>query len=114
MRMIQIWTTSTNEWYRQMTRICLIRKWSITDIDWDMSEEEYYLDSDYQGSVADLDGIMSDEEDCCVSDDMDMLEDFVGSDVWSVTDLDSSMTDVDEEDSCDSDMGSVADFDKDT
>ena len=43
-----------------------------------------------------------------------MLEDFVGSDVWSVTDLDSSMSDVDEEDSCDSDMGSVADLEKDT
>ena len=25
MRMIRIWTTSTNEWYRQMTRICLIQ-----------------------------------------------------------------------------------------
>ena len=31
-----------------------------------------------------------------------MLEDFVGSDVWSIMDLDSSMSDVDEVDSCDS------------
>ena len=88
---------------------------SVTDLDRDMSEEEYYLDSD-DGSVADLDGNMSDEEDCCDSDDKDMLEDedFVDSDVWSVTDLDSYMSDVDEEDSCDSDMGSMADLERDT
>ena len=59
---------------------------------------------------------MSDEEDCCDSDDKDMLEDedFVDSDVWSVTNLDSDMSDDDEEDSCDSDMGSVADLEWDT
>ena len=49
------------------------------------------------------DGCVADEEDCCDSDDMDMLEDFMDSDVWSVTDLDSYRSDVDEEDCCDSD-----------
>ena len=68
------------------------------------------------GSVADLDGDMSDEEDCCDSDDRDMLEneDFVDSDVWSVTDLDSYRSDVDDETTCDLDMGSVADLERDT
>ena len=47
--------------------------------------------------------ISTDEEDCCDSDDRDMLDDFMDSDVWSVTDLDSYRSDVDEEDCCDSD-----------
>ena len=58
---------------------------------------------------------MSDEEDCCDSDVRDMLmenEDFVDSDVWSVTDLDSYRSDV--ESTCDLDMGSVADLERDT
>ena len=76
------------------------------------SEDEDLFDSDDE-SVADLDGDMSEEEDCCDSDDRDMLED-EDSDVWSVTDLDSYRSDVDEEDNCDSDMGSVADLERGT
>ena len=47
--------------------------------------------------------VSTDEEDCCDSDDRVMLEDFMDSDVWFVTDLDSYRSDVDEEDCCDSD-----------
>ena len=78
---------------------------SVTNIDSDTSEGEYCVVLD-NGSVADLDGDMSDEEDCCDSDDRDMLEneDFVDSDVWSDMDLDSYTSDIDEEDNCDSDF----------
>ena len=63
---------------------------SVTDLDSDMSEGEYWIVLD-DGSVADLDGDMSVEEDCCDSNDRNMLEnvDFADSDVWSVTDFDS-------------------------
>ena len=59
---------------------------------------------------------MSVEEDCCDSNDRNMLEnvDFADSDVWSVTDFDSYSSDVNEGDSCDSNMGSVAELDRDT
>ena len=85
---------------------------SVTDIDSDMSEGENWIVLD-DGSVADLDGDMSVEEDYC---DSNLLEnvDFADSDVWSVTDFDSYSSDVNEEDSCDSNMGSVADLDMDT
>ena len=45
-----------------------------------------------------------------------MLEnvDFADSDVWSIMDFDSYSLDVNEEDSCDSNMGSMADLDRDT
>ena len=79
---------------------------SATDFDMDMSEGEYCVVLD-NGSVADLDGDMADEEDCCDSDDRDMLEDCMDSDVWSVTDLDSYRSDVDEEDNCDSDVADL-------
>ena len=68
---------------------------SITDIDSDMSEGEYWIVLD-DGSVADLDGDMSVEEDYCDSNYRNMLEN------------------VDFADSCDSNMGSVADLDRDT
>ena len=70
------------------------------------------FDSD-DGSITDIDRDMSDEEDCCDSDDKGMLEDedFVVSDVRSV---DSDMSNDDEEDSCDSAIGSVADLEWDT
>ena len=66
--------------------------------------------------VADLDGDMSVEEDYCDSNDRNMLEnvDFADSDVWSVMDFDSYSSDVNEEDSYNSNMGSVADLDRDT
>ena len=35
-------------------------------------------------------------------------------DVWSISDIDSYRSDVDEEDNCESDMGSVADLERDT
>ena len=48
--------------------------------------------------------VSTDEEDCCDSDDRDMLEDFMDSDVWSVTELFYSYrSDVNEEDCRDSD-----------
>ena len=88
---------------------------SVTDLDSDMSEGEYWIVLD-DGSMADLDGDMSVEEDYCDSNDRNMLEnvDFADSDVWSVTNFDSNCSDVNEEDSCDSNMGSVADLDRDT
>ena len=59
--------------------------------------------------VSDLDGCRSDveEEDCCDSDDKDMLEDFMDSNIWSITDIDSYRSDVDEEDNCDSDVADL-------
>ena len=77
------------------------------------SDDEDFVDSD-DGFVTDLDRDMSDEEDCCDSDDRDMSEeeDFVDSDDGSVADLDRDMSD--EEDCCDSDVGSVEDLEWDT
>ena len=78
---------------------------SVTDFDSSMSEGEYCVVLD-DGSVADMDG------DCGDSDDMDMLEneDYGDSDVWSVTDISSCRSDVDEEDDCDLNMIYVADL----
>ena len=86
---------------------------SATDFDSYMSEGEYCVVL-YDGSVADLDGDMSDEVDCGDSDDRDMLEneDFGDSDVWSITDLSSCRSDVDEEDDCDLNMISVANLER--
>ena len=77
------------------------------------SDDKDFVISD-NGSVADLDRDISDEEDCCDSDDRDMSEeeDFVTSDDGSIADLDRDMSD--EEDFCDSDVGSVADLEWDT
>ena len=88
---------------------------SVTDLDSDMSEGEHWIVLD-DGSVADLDGDMLVEEDYCDLNERNMLEnvDFADSDVCSVTDFDSYSSDVNEEDSCDSNMGSVADLDRDT
>ena len=60
---------------------------SVTDIDSNMSEGEYWIVLD-DGSVADL------EEDYCDLNDRNLLEnvDFAASDVWSVTDFDSYRT----------------------
>ena len=77
------------------------------------SDDEDFVISD-NGSIADLDRDISDEVDCCDSDDRDMSEedDFVTSDDGSIADLDRDMSD--EEDCCDSDVGSVADLEWDT
>ena len=77
------------------------------------SNDENFVISD-NGPVADLDRDISDEEDCCDSDDRDMSqeEDFVTSDDGSIADLDGDMSD--EEDCCDSNVGSVADLEWDT
>ena len=77
------------------------------------SDDEDFVISD-NGSVADLDRDISDEEDCCDSDDRDMSEeeDFVTSDDGSLADLDRVISD--EDDCGDSDVGSVADLQWDT
>ena len=77
------------------------------------SDDEDFVNSD-NGSITDLDRDISDEDDCCDSDDRDMSEeeDFVTSDVGSFADLDRDMSD--REDCCDSDVGSGADLKWDT
>ena len=77
------------------------------------SDDEDFVISD-NGSIVNLDRDISDEDDCCDSDDRDMSEeeDFVTSDDGSIADLDRDMSD--EEDCCDSDVGSVADLEWDT
>ena len=76
-------------------------------------DDEDFVISD-NGSVADLDRDISDEEDCCDFNDRDMSEeeDFVTSDDGSIADLDRDMSD--EEDCCDSDVVSAADLEWDT
>ena len=78
------------------------------------SDNANYFDSD-DGSIMDLDGSMSEGEYCVISDDGsvadldgDMLKN-CDSDVWSVTDLSSCRSDIDEEDDYDLYMIFVAD-----
>ena len=68
----------------------------VSSDDWDL------FDSD-DGSITDLDRDMSEGEYCVVLDDGSVAEDedFVDSDVLSVTYLDSYRSDVDKEDNCD-------------
>ena len=84
---------------------------SVTDLDSSMSEGQYCVVLD-DGSMADLDGDMSDEVDFGDSDDRDVLEyeDYSDLDVWSVMDLSSCRSDVDEEDDCDLNVISIADL----
>ena len=78
-------------------------------------EDESYFGSD-GGSVADIDGSMSEGEYCVVSDEGSMADlnedrldnvDYDDLDVWSVTDF--SNSDVDMEDDCVLNMISIVD-----